>query len=199
MIMGEAATTLLKDDPQKVLPTLILQKMPVVLQVTFFGALLSAIMSTASATLLAPSTAFVENILRNLSPGMSDRATLLAMRISVLVFAAAVLGYAISMQGTSIYELVAGAYQVPLVGAFTPLVFGLYWKRSTTQGALASVVLGLGTWLIFMTTPALGEAFPQQLAGLLAALAGMVAGSLMPQLLTDHKGHVHHFEGSRAA
>ena len=32
-------------------------------------------------------------------------------------------------------------------GAFVPLVFGLYWKRATTQGALASVVLGLGTWL----------------------------------------------------
>jgi solute:Na+ symporter, SSS family len=198
MIMGDAATAMLEDDPQKVLPTLILQKMPVILQVTFFGALLSAIMSTASATLLAPATAFTENILRNLRPGMSDQATLKAMRISVLVFTVIVLTYAISMEGTSIYEMVAGAYQVPLVGAFTPLVFGLYWSRATTQGALASVVLGLGTWLIFMATP-LGEAFPQQLAGVLAALAGMIGGSLLPQAMSDHKGHVHHFEGSKAA
>ncbi|MBE2261841.1 MAG: sodium:solute symporter family protein [Burkholderiaceae bacterium] len=196
LVMPDVAQTLLKDDPQKVLPTLVMEHMPLVLQIAFFGALLSAIMSTASATLLAPSTTFVENILRNLRPGMSDAQTLKAMRISVLVFTACVLTYAILMQGTSIYELVSGAYQVPLVGAFIPLVFGLYWKRATTQGAVVAVVLGLGTWLLFVATPALAEAFPQQLAGVLAALAGMLGGSLAPQLLRDHKGHVHHFEGS---
>jgi solute:Na+ symporter, SSS family len=196
MVMGDAATAMLEDDPQKVLPTLVLERMPIILQVTFFGALLSAIMSTASATLLAPATAFTENILRNIRPGMSDQATLKAMRIAVLVFAALVLVYAINMHGTSIYELVAGAYQVPLVGAFTPLVFGLYWRRATTQGALLSVLLGLGTWLLFLAVPDWSEAFPQQLAGLIAAIGGMVAGSLAPQVLKDHKGHVHHFEGS---
>jgi Na+/proline symporter len=100
------------------------------------------------------------------------------------------------MQGTSIYEMVSGAYQVPLVGAFVPLVFGLYWKRATTQGALAAVALGLGVWLLFVASPLLSEAFPQQLAGVLAALVGMVAGSLAPQFIPDHKGHVHHYEGS---
>jgi SSS family transporter len=196
MVMGDAATSLLKDDPQQVLPTLVMTHMPVALQVAFFGALLSAIMSTASATLLAPSTTFVENILRNMRPGMSDAQTLKAMRVTVVGFTALVLTYAMTMQGSSIYELVSGAYQVPLVGAFVPLVFGLYWKRATTQGALASVLIGLGTWVVFMAVPALAEAFPQQLAGLIGALGGMLAGSLAPQWLADHAGHVHHFEGS---
>lgn len=196
LVMPESAQALLKDDPQKVLPTLVMERMPLVLQVAFFGALLSAIMSTASATLLAPSTTFVENILRNLRPGMSDAQTLKAMRISVLVFTVCVLAYAISLQGTSIYEMVSGAYQVPLVGAFVPLVAGLYWSRATTQGAVWSVVAGLGTWLLFVLIPTLSGAFPQQLAGLLAALAGMVAGSLAPQWLSNHTGHVHHYTGS---
>lgn len=198
LVMGDEATKLLADDPQKVLPTLVLKHMPVALQVAFYGALLSAIMSTASATLLAPSTTFVENILRNLRPHMTDGQTLKAMRITVVVVTGVVLMYAIAMEGTSIYELVSGAYQVPLVGAFVPLVFGLYWSRATTQGAIVSVVLGLGTWLLFVATPALAEAFPQQLAGVLAALAGMVAGSLLPQRLEDHRGRVHHYEGSAA-
>jgi SSS family transporter len=196
LIMPEVAQNLLTDDPQKILPTLVMERMPLALQVAFFGALLSAIMSTASATLLAPSTTFVENILHNLRPGMSDAATLKAMRISVLVFTLSVLVYAISMQGTSIYDMVSGAYQVPLVGAFVPLVFGLYWKRATTQGALLAVAFGLGVWLLFIASPFLSEAFPQQLAGLLAALAGMLFGSLAPQWLPDHKGRVHHYEGS---
>ncbi len=188
----------LADDPQKVLPSLVLERMPVVLQVAFFGALLSAIMSTASATLLAPSTTFVENILRNLRPGMDDQQTLKAMRVSVFVFTVCVLAYSITMQGSSIYELVSGAYQVPLVGAFVPLAFGVYWKRATTQGALLAVVMGIGVWLWFVASPVLNEAFPQQLAGLLAALTGMVFGSLAPQFIPDHKGRVHHYQGSPA-
>jgi Na+/proline symporter len=127
---------------------------------------------------------------------MSDAQTLKAMRISVLVFTACVLIYSITMEGTSIYELVSRAYQVPLVGAFVPLVFGLYWKRATTQGALLAMALGIGVWLLFVASPMLNEAFPQQLAGVLAALAGMVAGSLAPQWLPDHKGHVHHYAAS---
>ncbi|MDO5624345.1 MAG: sodium:solute symporter family protein [Pseudomonadota bacterium] len=189
---------LLAGDAQRVLPTLVLEHMPIGLQVAFFGALLSAIMSTASATLLAPSTTFVENILRNLRPGMSDQQTLKAMRISVLVFTVCVLIYAITMEGSSIYELVAGAYQVPLVGAFVPLAFGVYWKRATTQGALLAVALGIGVWLLFVASPMLHEAFPQQLAGVLAAIAGMVFGSLAPQFVADTKGQVRHYEGSAA-
>jgi Na+/proline symporter len=129
---------------------------------------------------------------------MSDGATLKAMRWTVLVITLGVLAYAMALQGTPIYDLVSGAYQVPLVGAFVPLVFGLYWRGATTQGAVLSVCAGLGTWLMFLVIPAWATAFPQQLAGLLAALIGMFAGSWLPQWIEDHKGHVHHFQGSTA-
>ena len=189
IIMPAETAELLKDDPQKVLPTLVLEKMPFVMQVLFFGALLSALKSTASATLLAPSVTFTENIWRQFRPHASDQQQLRTMRITTLVFSGLVLAYAIRMEGTSIYELVSGAYQVPLVGAFVPLVFGLYWKRATTQGAIFAIVLGLLTWLLFLATPA-GEVFPAQLAGLLAALVGMLAGSLGPQAIgNSHAGH----------
>lgn len=186
LIMPNEAKLLLTEDPQKVLPTLVMEKMPFAMQVLFFGALLSAIKSCASATLLAPSVTFTENIWRQFRPYVSDKDNLKTMRISVLVFSACVLTYSIMMQGTPIYELVASAYQVPLVGAFVPLVFGLYWKRATTQGAICAVALGIGVWLVFMVTPVLNQAFPQQLAGLLAAVAGMLLGSLSPQWIHNH-------------
>src|SRR4029078_2630072 len=179
ILMPQEAAALIKDDPQKVLPTLVLERRPFLMQVLFFGALLSAIKSTASATLLAPSVTFTENIWRQFRPAGSDKSNLMTMRITVLLFSAAVLTYAIRMQGTPIYELVSGAYQVPLVGAFVPLVCGLYWRRETTQGAVASVVLGLAVWLLFLATT-WGVQFPAQLAGVLASFAGMVAGSLAP-------------------
>ena len=61
---------------------------------------------------------------------MSDRQRLFATRVSIVIFAALVLAYAIAMKGTPIYDLVSSAYQVTLVGAFVPLVLGLYWKRA---------------------------------------------------------------------
>jgi SSS family transporter len=189
IIMPEQAATLIADDPQKVLPTLVMTQMPFVMQVLFFGALLSAIKSCASATLLAPSVTFTENIWRQFFPHQSDQQELRAMRVTVLVFSMLVLGYAIRMQGTSIYEMVSGAYQVPLVGAFVPLTFGLYWKRATTQGAIFALTLGLLTWGLFLATPA-GDEFPAQLAGVLASLTGMVLGSLGPQAIRNtHSAH----------
>jgi len=195
IIMPEKAAQLIEEDPQKVLPTLVMEQMPFVMQVLFFGALLSAIKSCASATLLAPSVTFTENIWRQFFPHQGDKQALLAMRVTVLVFSGLVLGYAILMQGSSIYEMVSGAYQVTLVGAFIPLLFGLYWQKATTQGAIFSIVLGLTAWLFFLMTPA-GEEFPAQLAGVLASLTGMLVGSLGPQALKNKHGSHHALQGS---
>jgi SSS family transporter len=192
IIMPDEATTLIADDPQKVIPTLVMERMPFVMQVLFFGALLSALKSCASATLLAPSVTFVENIWRQFVPRQSDREELWTMRLAVLIFSVCVCTYAIALQGTSIYEMVSSAYQVTLVGAFVPLLAGLYWRRATTQGAVFSILLGLLTWLMFLLTPA-RELFPAQLAGLLAAGVGMVLGSLGPQAVRNvHASHHRH-------
>jgi SSS family transporter len=193
VVMGDQALELAQNDYQRVLPSFIMGHMPLLMQILFFGALLSAIKSTSSATLLAPTTSFVENILKQIRPGMSDKQALVAMRVTLVIFALAVLAYAIALQGTPIYDLVSAAYQVTLVAAFTPLVFGLYWQRATTQGAIFSIFAGVGVWVAFFPqVTTWSEYFPGQLAGLLAAIAGMVLGSLMPQFLTNRHEHVSH-------
>ena len=201
VVMGDSAMELAKNDYQRVLPTFVLTKMPLVMQILFFGALLSAIKSTSSATLLAPSTSFVENILKNLRPRMTDRQQLFATRATIVCFTGLVLAYAIAMKGTPIYDLVSSAYQVTLVGAFVPLLMGLYWKRATTQGAIVSVAAGIAVWILFFPQvggEALNKAFPGQLAGLIAAFAGMVVGSLAPQKLRNRHERVHEMAGMTA-
>ena len=75
------------------------------------------------------------------------------------------------------------------VAAVTPLAFGLYWKRATTQGAAAAMFLGLATWL-GLEFAAPEAVLPPQFAGLIAAVCGMIAGSLLPQWYagTAHAG-----------
>jgi SSS family transporter len=180
IIMPTQTAEFLKDEStsQYILPRLIMDHMPVFAQIMFFGALLAAIMSTASATVLAPSTVAVQNLIKHFRPGMTDRQELRLMRFTVFVFTAVVFSYALIMEGTSVYDMVSTTYQLPVVGAFVPLVGGLYWKGANNRGAITSIMLGVGTWILFFSTP-LGDQFPQQLAGLLMAIVGMVAGSII--------------------
>lgn len=180
---------LIQSNNQLVLPTLILEHTPVVAQVFFFGALLSAIMSTASATLLAPSVMFTENILKHFAmQHMGDKQMLRTMRIIVLTFGCMVLWSALHSDA-SIMKMVENAYKITLVGAFVPLAFGLYWKRASNQGALVSIALGLGSWLL-MEFIQPDTYWPPQLVGLLFSLAGMLAGSLLPSVMRTP--HAHH-------
>ena len=141
LVMPGSAQDMLATDPQRLLPTLVRDHMPLWLRVLFFGAVLSAVMSTASATMLAPSTAFVSNILTHFVR-LNDRNMLRAMRWTVFGFAIMVLSYSLFVEGTAIYDMVAMAYQFPVIGAFWPLVCGLYWKRTTRQGVWWSMLLG---------------------------------------------------------
>jgi SSS family transporter len=171
---------LIENDAQLILPTLIMSHTPVFAQVLFFGALLSAIMSTASGTLLAPSVTFTENILKGIIGHQSDRHFLWTMRAVVVCFAVAVMLFALA-SSASIYEMVGNAYKVTLVAAFVPLVCGLYWKRANTQGALFSISAGVSTWLLLEIFNSEGL-WPPQLAGLLMSGLGMIIGSLLPDL-----------------
>lgn len=167
-------------DPQMVLPRLILDKTPLFAQIMFFGALLSAIMSTASGTLMAPSVTFVENVLKHFMPKMSDRQFVRILRFTILVAAVSTTAFAL-MSDASIYEMVGNAYQITLVAAVVPLFAGLFWKKATTQGALVSMVLGTVTWVALSISYTDDAFWPPQLAGLLMALLGMLIGTLAPQ------------------
>ena len=174
------AASLLERDSQLILPTLILQHTPMVAQIIFFGALLSAIMSCSSATLLAPSVAFSENIVKSCMPTISDRGLLRVMRVVLVVFAGIVLLFALNSEA-SIFKMVESAYKVTLVAAFVPLLAGLYWPGATTQGALVGMVAGLGTWWLLEATVMPDRIWPPQLVGLLVSAVGMLVGSLLPQ------------------
>jgi solute:Na+ symporter, SSS family len=88
---------------------------------------------------------------------------------------------------STMYEMVQNAYNVTLCGAFVPLVAGAYWKRANTQGALFSVIAGIGTWL-FAQSFASDVVVPANLLGLAASTIGMVLGTLAPSIIA-HKGH----------
>jgi solute:Na+ symporter, SSS family len=173
---------LVESDSQRVLPTLVLTHTPLLAQAIFFGAVLSAIMSCSSATLLAPSVTFAENVIKGFVPDMNDRSFLRVMRLCLVGFAAMVLFYALHSE-LSIFGMVESAYKITLAGAFVPLLFGAFWKRATSQGALAAIILGIGSWVLVEVLVGEASLVPAQLLGLLVSAIAMVIGSLLPQKL----------------
>jgi SSS family transporter len=175
---------------QRILPDLILNRTPMWAQVLFFGALLSAILSTASGALMAPTALFTENVVRPFAPRMGDRQFLLLLRVILVTFTLAALLFALHSKST-MYEMVQNAYKVTLVSCIVPLAFGLYWKRATTAGAALSVVFGLASWGIAELVA--GDAtVPPQFVGLAFSLFGMLTGSLVPRERAQpqpHHGH----------
>ena len=147
----------------------------------FFGALVSALLSTSSGAILAPAAVLGENLVKPLRPNLTDKQLLLVIRGAVVFVTAASVLMGLARQ--DIFELVSESSAFSLVSLFVPLTFGLYWKRATNVGCLASMSLGLGVWLlcdfVWQTT------FPAILYGTLASLLGMWVGSLLTQNKAD--------------
>jgi len=164
---------------QRILPQLILERTPMWAQVMFFGALLSAILSTASGALIAPTALFTENVIRPFAPRLGDKQFLLLLRVVLVLFTLAALLFALNSKST-MYEMVQNAYKVTLVSCIVPLAAGIYWKRADVPGAILSVVFGLVSWGIAeLTAPE--ATVPPQLVGLAFSIVGMVLGSLVPR------------------
>jgi solute:Na+ symporter, SSS family len=180
-------------ETQRILPQFILAHTPLWIQVLFFGALLSAILSTASGAIIAPTSLATENIIRPLYPRMSDRQFLLTLRLVLVSFTGAALVFALQSKQT-MYDMVQNAYTVTLVAALVPLAAGILWKRANNTGAVLSAVLGLLAWLIAAFTAA-DATVPPPLVGLGFSTAGMLIGSVLPRAAPQTHRHGAHGGG----
>jgi solute:Na+ symporter, SSS family len=173
---------LLTADAQQFLPSLIMAHASPLIQVLFFGALLSAILSTASGAILAPATVIAENLVKPLRPEIDDAALLRIMRLSVV--GVALVSAAMAMFQSNIYELVSQSSALSLVSLFVPLTAGLYWRRANAWGAQLSMVFGLAVWLVFEVA---GESTNGIVWGLAASIGGMLLGTFVAVVLR-HRG-----------
>jgi len=164
---------------QQILPNFILSHTPMWVQVLFFGALLSAILSTASGAIIAPTSLCTENIIKPLYPHMSDRQFLLTLRLVLVSFTLAALLFALNSKKT-MYDMIQSAYSVTLVSAFVPLAAGVFWKRANNTGAVLSALFGLVSWLAADALAA-DATVPPTLVGLGFSVFGMVMGSYVPR------------------
>jgi len=117
------------------------------------AAILAAIMSTVSSQLLVTSSSLTEDIYKTfLNKNVSEKELVLISRICVVIVALIAIGLAYN-RDSSILQLVSNAW-AGFGASFGPLiVFGLYWKRMTFSAALAGIIIGATTVLLWIYLP----------------------------------------------
>ena len=173
---------LLQGDLQLALPKMVLNDMPVWIQVVFFGSLMSAIMSTCSGALRAPASLLSENIIKPyLSEEIEDSRFLWFTRISVIVIGSS--AFIIALSSQNIFALVGEASIIGLVSIFVPFVATLIFGHSNSFAAIFSMLSGSVIYAIFRIFP-LTEINPL-LPGFLGSIAGLGLGQFFGKYLPD--------------
>jgi len=166
----------LANDGQNMIPAMVSQYTSLPIQIMFFGALISAILSTSSGAMLAPATVIGENLIKPYAKGITDKQLLYFTRLCVVFVA--VISATMAFLNTSIHGLVVDSVTLYLVCLLVPFTCGLYWKKASIKGAWTAIIAGGAVWLICAS---IGTRIEPWMFGLLANLAGMVIGSfLMP-------------------
>lgn len=152
------------------------------------SAILAASMSTADSQLLVASSAFTSDIYKPIfRKKASDKELLWVGRLVVVIIAVVAFFIAINPNAGSIMSLVENAW-AGFGAAFGPvIVLSLYWKRFTYKGAVAGIVCGGATvvlWLCFAGATGIYALLPGFIVGLLACFVGsLLDKQLSPKAL----------------
>lgn len=161
------------DHGQNLIPAMVMEYASVPVQILFYGALISAILSTSSGAILSPATIIGENLLKPYMPKLSDEKLLLFTRISVIVVAT--ISCVFAYNDADIVGLVVASLSLVLVCIFAPFTFGLFWKKSSAFGAWCAIIFGGLAWLYcyFMDTR-----IAPTIYGTFSSCIAMIIGSL---------------------
>jgi len=148
--IGMAARVVLPelDNPNNAFAAIVAHSLPAGLRGLVIAAALAALMSTASAGLLAASTTLSQDLLPLFWRGAQQSKSVSVNRAATFVLGLVVL--AISLMIQDIISALTVAYNLLVGGMLVPLLGALFWKKASTRGAISAMALGAATVIGFM-------------------------------------------------
>ncbi|MDO5500688.1 MAG: sodium:proline symporter, partial [Propionibacteriaceae bacterium] len=167
------------NDQEQVFLMLTQEMFPSFLVGLVLAAVLAAIMSTLSSQLIVCSSAVIEDLYRLFTKRtLTTKQEVMAGRLGVLIVSIVALLLAINGDNPTVLAMVAFAW-AGFGASFGPtIILSLFWKRLTSQGALAGMVAGAVVAFIWGQTPALSGFLYEIVPGFLANLIVAVVVSL---------------------
>jgi solute:Na+ symporter, SSS family len=174
-LIGAAAKVVLPrlDNPDEAFAQIVETVLPTGLIGLVLAAALAAVMSTASAALLASSTILANDLLTLVKP-VANR--VLATRVVTLLVGVAVV--AVSLVLNDVVGALTVAYDLLTGALFVPIVLGLLWSRGTSRAAVVSIAVSSVVIVTLMITSGLYSNDPI-IYGLLTSLVVFVGVSLI--------------------
>ena len=164
----------------------------------FIGAIMMTtivgiIISTADSYLLVPTTTLMRDIYLNYFNKNADQAKIVFLS-RVLVIVLGIIAYAVSLgfaKSAGFFERALYAYTI-YGAAITPsLVAALFWKGATKEGAIASILVGTLTTLLWKESSFIMNIVPDDIYGnmdeVLPAITFSVISLVLVSLLTQKK------------
>jgi solute:Na+ symporter, SSS family len=164
------------DKPREIIPLTAFNGLPRLVGAILLGGIFAKVISTANNYLFSPATNLIHDVYeRFIDRNASQRRTLIVSRLIVVV-----LGLFALLQATQFESILKAAlYAYTVYGAaVTPAVMAVFfWRRTTTEGAIASIALGTIITIVWnLGTHDLDAIYP--------ALAASVISLIVVSLLT---------------
>ncbi|TWC34151.1 SSS family solute:Na+ symporter [Pseudomonas sp. SJZ079] len=177
-LIGMAAKVLLPDleNVNNAFASIVQLTLPDGIRGLVIAAALAALMSTASAGLLAASTTAAQDLWPLLTGRKGEEGSANENRVFTLLLGIVVL--AIALVVSDVISALTLAYNLLVGGMFIPLLGAIYWKRASTLGAIASMLLGSLTAAFFMYTDGLDANTPIYYSLTVGALSFVVISLL---------------------
>jgi cation/acetate symporter len=131
---------------------------------------LAAALSTADGLLLAIANALSHDVYyKMIDPNAPTLRRLTVARV-LLFIVAVISAYLASTRPADILAMVGWAFSLAMAGNFPALVMGVWWKRTTTAGAIAGIIAGFGLCLFYLVTTRYFPGFGVKYAGMTSLL-----------------------------
>lgn len=167
------------------LPVLAMKTMPAIICGLLFAGIISATMSSSDSDLLGAGSIFANDIYKAVLKPDATNQQVMKVTKTVMCIVGAVSMLIALFNTQSIVTILMFCFTLRAAGSFFPYVMGHYWKKASTAGTVASLVLGtiVVVYLEHISHGVLfGIKFSQPIIpGLVAAFIGFVVFSyIMP-------------------
>lgn len=138
---------------EEILPTMVIKLFPAAIAGVLLAGAIAAMMSTGDSQLLVAASSISEDIIhKGMKKNISDKRMVTISRITVLTVGIFSLILALTPGKNLIYTIVSWAW-AGIGCSFSPaVILAFFWDRFSSSGIVATLVAGLVTTIIWITT-----------------------------------------------
>ena len=140
---------------------------------------LAAALSTADGLLLAIANALSHDVYYKMIDPNAPTVRRLTVARGLLFVVAVIAAYLASTKPGDILAMVGWAFSLAMAGNFPALIMGVWWKRTTTAGAVAGMIAGFGLCLFYLVVSRYFPGFGVKYAGMTSLLNPVTGAPLV--------------------